>query len=117
MLAATECSDVIESIVSSTKIPVLRLEFCPPSDVSGLKTERLQLYRLNASQFEPALSLVLYNIWIVVVCFKKETYRDNCASFVINKWLEERICSLSVDDKTKRMLLNNGALFRQDKSI
>ncbi|EFX87551.1 hypothetical protein DAPPUDRAFT_235259 [Daphnia pulex] len=62
VLAATQCrvADVIEAIVSSTMTPVLRLEFlfCPPS-LPGLKAERLQLYRLNAShliqhQFEPS---------------------------------------------------------------
>jgi hypothetical protein len=55
VLAATQCrvADVIEAIVmSSTMTPVLRLEFlfCPPS-LPGLKAERLQLYRLNASHF------------------------------------------------------------------
>lgn len=55
VLAATQCRvvDVIEAIVmSSTMTPVLRLEFlfCPPS-LPGLKAERLQLYRLNASHF------------------------------------------------------------------
>lgn len=64
VLAATQCrvADVIEAIVSSTMTaPVLRLEFlfCPPSLMPGLKAERLQLYRLNAShliqhQFGPS---------------------------------------------------------------
>ena len=54
VLAAARCqvADLIEPILSSTT-PILRLDFMPcPSAVPGLKAERLELYRLDASFFK-----------------------------------------------------------------
>lgn len=63
VLATTLCwtGDVIESIASSSMAPTLRLNFspCPQSPVPGLQMERLQLYRMNASQFPLHLKLLL----------------------------------------------------------
>ncbi len=126
VLAATECrvADVIEAIVSSTMTLVLRLEFlfCP-HPLPELKAERLQLYRLDASHFiyiyfwtELFSSTCTHNIWNCDFP-QKETGRDFCGSFAIIKWLEERICLSSVDNGTRRILLDNGAPFRQDAPI
>lgn len=63
VLATISCGigDVIESIVSPSMAPILRLYFspCSQSPTAGLKAERLQLYQLNASLFPIAAHIFL----------------------------------------------------------
>lgn len=68
VLAAARCqvADLLESILSSTT-PILRLDFmpCPPA-VLGLKAERLELYRLDASSlFFLSLAFVITQISLI----------------------------------------------------
>ncbi|XP_046640672.1 probable glutamate receptor isoform X1 [Daphnia pulicaria] len=96
VLAVNRCQvgDVIESLASSV-LPLLRLYFspCPTPAISDFKIERLELYRLNA------------------------TNQYSCGSFIIYKWLEENICSLTVDKLTKRLLLDQTTPFSVSKEL
>jgi hypothetical protein len=56
-------------------------------------------------------NLLTCNMWALLFS-KKEIDLNFCGSFAINKWLEERICSSSLDNETRGMLLNNRAPFR-----
>ncbi|XP_045034968.1 uncharacterized protein LOC123475861 [Daphnia magna] len=92
VLATISCGigDVIESIVSPSMAPILRLYFspCSQSPTAGLKAERLQLYQLN------------------------KTCRDFCGIFALNVWLEKMFYSLM--DKETQQLLVERQTFRQE---
>lgn len=92
-------------------VPSLRVDFvpCPPPAIPGL-IERLPFHHLNASFFHLLLRLCILPRSFFQ--FLKENNRYVCSIYAVFKWLEQRICSLSLDNVTQNLLSHNELPFK-----
>ncbi|XP_057376802.1 probable glutamate receptor [Daphnia carinata] len=113
----TTCCQMSDDVELNIRpgVPTLRVEVspCPTPAIPGL-VERLALHPLNASFF---LSVTCFALYLVFILYVKEIDRYVCSSFAIIKWLEQLICSLSLDNVTRNLLSFNELHFNANQEL